>query len=655
MWVKVATALAIAAALTVLFFNARHYYPFIIDDAFISLRYAQRLIDGHGLSWTAGQPVEGYSNLLWVLLCAALGVARMDLVLATRVLGALGMVAVLAAIVWAVRPRRWAEVASVAIAMIGFAAAGPVGVWTVGGLEQPLVAGLIAWAVVTCAPVFSDEEISRRDMVLPSTLLALVALARADGPVLVAAVCAGVVILHRFRWRGWQRGLLLAALPLAAFLGQCLFRVVYYDSIVPNTALVKVAFTMERLKGGWDYVVAAAESSALLLIMGAVATIISVWVRGPRWRLACLAWIVAIAWTAYLVFIGGDIFPGYRHWVPVLALVAVAVAASLSDLPVRWSRAGWLGVAFAVVAVALFARSQPDDPKNHRATTWRWEYNAEVVGRLLGSAFGDHQPQPLLAVNVAGAVCFYSGLPSVDMLGLNDWYLARHPPKDFGTGMIGHELGDGAYVMRREPDLILFCGPTGRGKPCNRHGKEMVAMPAFERRYQFVYFRGEVPFGKTAGIWVHRFGRIGIETSPEAVTIPGYLLKADRRARAMLDDRGRIGLRIPARTSAHTSIPLAAGTWRLEIDSDTPEMLSVTVTDDSGRTYAGSTLEAFSLARDTEHLRVAVRASRTAHVHKLTFIRMADAVPIDGTGTRDGEIADDAGGAGDQRDQSEGH
>lgn len=53
---------------------------FVQDDAFISFRYAQHLIESHGLVWNIGESVlvEGYSNFLWVLLIAVglwLGVA----------------------------------------------------------------------------------------------------------------------------------------------------------------------------------------------------------------------------------------------------------------------------------------------------------------------------------------------------------------------------------------------------------------------------------------------------------------------------------------------------------------------------------------------------------------------------------------------------
>ncbi|NLA36985.1 MAG: hypothetical protein GX868_15050, partial [Actinobacteria bacterium] len=38
-----------------------------IDDAYISYRYAQNLVDGHGLVFNVGEYVEGYTNFLWTL------------------------------------------------------------------------------------------------------------------------------------------------------------------------------------------------------------------------------------------------------------------------------------------------------------------------------------------------------------------------------------------------------------------------------------------------------------------------------------------------------------------------------------------------------------------------------------------------------------
>jgi len=42
----------------------------ILDDAFISFRYAKNLVNGVGLTFNAGELVEGYTNFLWTMLMA---------------------------------------------------------------------------------------------------------------------------------------------------------------------------------------------------------------------------------------------------------------------------------------------------------------------------------------------------------------------------------------------------------------------------------------------------------------------------------------------------------------------------------------------------------------------------------------------------------
>ena len=77
----------LAAALAVLLATARGYLPFVADDALISFRYSERLLDGKGLTFTDGERVEGYSNLLWVLIVAAGGLITRDLILVGRIAG----------------------------------------------------------------------------------------------------------------------------------------------------------------------------------------------------------------------------------------------------------------------------------------------------------------------------------------------------------------------------------------------------------------------------------------------------------------------------------------------------------------------------------------------------------------------------------------
>lgn len=67
-----------------------------VDDAFISFRYAMHLAQGYGLVWNiGGTPVEGYSNFLWVLIFAILSYLKLDLILASKIIGLLSVFGIL--------------------------------------------------------------------------------------------------------------------------------------------------------------------------------------------------------------------------------------------------------------------------------------------------------------------------------------------------------------------------------------------------------------------------------------------------------------------------------------------------------------------------------------------------------------------------------
>src|SRR5688572_27993928 len=92
-------AAALLAAAALLGLGIAEMWPWISDDAFISLRYSSRLLAGDGLTWNDGEFVEGYSNLLWVLLAAGLHTCGVDWVAAVRWLGIAAALLTLAVLV----------------------------------------------------------------------------------------------------------------------------------------------------------------------------------------------------------------------------------------------------------------------------------------------------------------------------------------------------------------------------------------------------------------------------------------------------------------------------------------------------------------------------------------------------------------------------
>src|SRR5205823_2531369 len=74
--------------------------PFVIDDAFISFRYAENLVRGYGLVFNPGERVEGYTNFLWVLIIAGAKALGGDSLLSAKVLGTLANLVTLVLVGW---------------------------------------------------------------------------------------------------------------------------------------------------------------------------------------------------------------------------------------------------------------------------------------------------------------------------------------------------------------------------------------------------------------------------------------------------------------------------------------------------------------------------------------------------------------------------
>lgn len=609
----------VAATVGILAVNASYYFPFLSDDALISFRYSERLASGAGLTWTDGPPVEGYSDLLWVLFIAAAHVFRIDSIFAARALDFIGATIAIFFVSFSPvrRSVRWERVVTGGLALALLA---PLAVWSLGGLEHGFMSGLIAATLWLLARAVGQGTTDLRDAFLAAVVLAAIALCRVDGALFTGAAVLGVWMTGRRVVTSLRASAVVVALPALAVGGQALFRWFYYGALLPNTAHAKVNFNVDRVVLGFRHVGTGLSAVWPLLIALALSIVVLRRHRPRTW--VTLPMCFAALWMLYLGAIGGDIFPGWRQLllglVPLAMALANAAEISVDDTEPtpRWIVPGIVG--FVLVSL----HSQSVDSENERAKIERWEWDGIEIGPLLRSAFG--KQKALLAVDAAGALPYWSGLPSLDMLGLNDAYIATHPPPSFGHGGIGHELGDGKYVFEREPDVIAFNNAAGYHDPGFLSGRQMLGLgSSFFSRYQLVV----VVAGRVRGeLWVRREGgKVGLIRSEDRVEIPGYFL-GNFDAPAMLDSAHALSVVVGGRAMGLLpGLRLSPAVWVAEFEPSAGN-LDVGITCNGVTMTAAADVPSETLGigpGDVIDLRIGTLAG-ASEIRRVTFRKVAE-------------------------------
>lgn len=308
--------------------DGRRYFS-LFDDAMISMRYAWNASHGLGLVWNPGERVEGYTNLLMVgLMTLFTGfLDKSSAVLAVQLTG----IPILLGIA-TLSLLQWQELAKgndvlhrdgfAVIAFFGALAYYPLVYWTLTGMETGLLTLLLLAGSLFSLMYMRTKKLS---MLGSSALLfSLAYLARPDsGPVAVMIlVWASVFSAGALKQRLLRVMVGLALYAIFPIL-QTAFRVIYYESLVPLTYVLKatgmplvfriqngVGFTLPFLREvRWAYLLAGAGAG-----LGFT-------------RRKALLMLTPLILTAYQIAIGGDGWPYWRlvaPGVPYLILLMLA-------------------------------------------------------------------------------------------------------------------------------------------------------------------------------------------------------------------------------------------------------------------------------------------------------------------------------------------
>lgn len=459
----------------------------VMDDPWITFRYARNLVEGRGLVFNEGEWVEGFSNPSWVLLSAAGHFFRVEPLGFAQALSWLSLAALTALLTfgwdWRSDRESFGTPFRSAWGALILASCFPVAVWTPGGLETIFYTLLMTLFTLTAGSAWAR----------PSPLLTAAASAALTVAVwtrpeafLWLAIPAAMVGYDLWQRRPLWPALVILVSGTAGWILQLAIRWILYGELLPNSVAAKTGGgIIETAGAGLIYMAGYfLGGAAVLLALAAWGAIHGLWTTPQRWQreqqfLAVVS-ASALMHFAFILATGGDWMPGYRFIAPVLPLLALLAALAIYPYPtfVKSVAAGFL-----LSASLIQARNDP-------ALRWcRWAAK-EQEGTLLlapliqtGRWLENHtEPGALLAGSEAGVIPYYAERPFIDMLGLMEPEIAKLP-----GGL--HKKFNADYVLGREPDYFVLgttvtpAGEVGTWEP----DREILAHPEFQENYRLFH------------------------------------------------------------------------------------------------------------------------------------------------------------------------
>lgn len=498
----------------------------ILDDAFISFRYARNLVEGAGLTFNpGGEIVEGYTNFLWTMiiagglavgfepvlmahvLCTGLSLATLVLVYRFAVAWWGGAWSLLPPLLLAITPSfllYTARSSGMETALVTFLATGALWLlWRAHDGRSGLLAG-VACALVTMTrpdgvlvfgagvlarviPLFSqcgkktaqnEQDVPENEAISPSLdpqppnpeprTLNPEPSPPNPWPLLLAIVGGFVLLYVPYFFARWS----------------------YYGYLLPNTFYAKTGATMAQVMRGFAYSSSFVMSMGLrsVVVLGGL-SLLALALSPLRRRVApgpaLLLWLFVLLTGLYVTLVGGDHFPLWRFFVPIVPAVVLLATHGLASawgigqlirgwlrgvaLPARTPapalvrglllRLAWLPVGVAGLALLLsvvfgLMTISSLDSRDIRGRVWG-EYYVALKNREIGLWLRMNTPSDtVVATGIAGALPYYAHRHVIDALGLNNLHIAHLSVETIGQGVAGAEKTDPIYILNQRPDYI---------------------------------------------------------------------------------------------------------------------------------------------------------------------------------------------------------
>ena len=313
--------------LVVLFgvYNALGFWYYSIDDSYISLHYAGRLVDGLGLTYIDGERVEGFSNPSWVFILAITLLLGCNSLVGAKFLGIIAHGAMIVSCAGftnrLIQPRDRLDYGLLVCGMIFLSISLPLNFWPATGMETTFYIFMIMatyWRVLY--EIDQQNQDSNLNIFPYSAIMAAVTtLFRPEAPAIILGAF-GAMILHH--WGNKQKLMQWLGIFFTPTVGYLIFRLSYYGYLFPNTAYRKgVIGTFKSL---YHYMLPWFQLEGVVGFVGLVGFL---WMSMKYMR---RGWPLFGAFAFHMIFlcsITWDWMPNQRFFVPIVPFLGIGWSA----------------------------------------------------------------------------------------------------------------------------------------------------------------------------------------------------------------------------------------------------------------------------------------------------------------------------------------
>lgn len=433
--------------LFVYFFCFQFYYawPFTIDDAFITLRYAKHVSIGEGFVWNHdGIPIEGYSNFLYVVLEAGLFKLGLPVIQSLKFI-ALLMVAfscyglTLITRLWL--PRIYAYLPGLILLMHP----GQI-LWSVSGLETPLYQFLL---------IYSAYFILTQRAIAAGSMLALASMTRPEAPMLFLVFLACFAYqLYKGNRSYWEQAFKLTLSFSVVYGPYFLWRLLYFKQLFPNPVYCK-AFSAPSAPFDLDI-------SYLLLTLPLLIAAVPYFRKKAKFHdlyliLPSIAYLIALAHADWIVaFLDRHFLAAYALILPIFIKGVVELFKNKKlNLPRSWQT--YCVILYSLLAGFLLTH------RNYSLSAFHFTAQSAVKGNDLRANVGQWLEQHVpknhqVSLGDCGLIPYLYDGHIIDSYCLNNLEFSK-APINYSYEKFAHWL-----IYTKQPENIILLAMINRDR-----------------------------------------------------------------------------------------------------------------------------------------------------------------------------------------------